>query len=592
MYVFTHDHAAYPWNGEDVETVVLTDEITRTNSRIQTTASSLGQQITNTRNMVAKREGLIAAEAHDVGSYLTYQSSASIEKLYRVLAPIAVGDTLTVGTNIQEVTGGITGEMKADVANLKSVAFGSRRLQSNFVLGYLDANGNLGTYDHRATFSDYMRMSGNGWLVYDSGYEGTVCTYSGGGGRYTKLDRVSIGDGGAYYLPAGTIFRATIFAHPEVTITDLSAYIDKCHLVLDDYGYLKELGSSDDLNNIKTTGVYFSASKGVPANSPVAHDRTGALYGILKVWMIFNSTVVYQSFEDYRGNFFIRHFELNEGWAAWNEFADQADIAAITTDIAAITSNVNAIAADAARANQTKPLAAKIFKRVGCIGDSYTEGYINAGGVVQHRNDYAWPHYMEQLTGNTWTNFGVGGSSCKSWMDGGTYSKLADVQAAGNKCQAYVIGLMINDSDPSAHAYVPVGTTADIGTDADSYYAYYYKLVQAVHAVNADAPIFCNTCPKSESRFAAYNTAVRDIVAHCQTNNLPVYLCDLAGAAYNTTEFYKHPVFASDYINGHYSGTGYEMMAECYLRVLSDVVLANAKDFQTVHLIGYDEPQP
>ena len=238
---------------------------------------------------------------------------------------------------------------------------------------------------------------------------------------------------------------------------------------------------------------------------------------------------------------------------------------------------------------QTKALSVKAFRRVGCIGDSYTEGYINiGGGSVTIDKNYAWPHYMESITGNVWTNFGKSGSSCKSWVDGGAYSNLMLVQADGNKCQAYVIGLMINDSDPNAHAYVAVGTPSDIGTEENTYYAYYYRLIQAVHAVNAEAPIFCATCPRTESRFSDYNAAVRRIVTYCQNENLPVFLLDLAGSKYNTTEYYKHPIFSTDYINGHYTAIGYELMAECYVRVISDVINENISSFKNIHLIDYD----
>lgn len=238
---------------------------------------------------------------------------------------------------------------------------------------------------------------------------------------------------------------------------------------------------------------------------------------------------------------------------------------------------------------QTKALSVKAFRRVGCIGDSYTEGYIDIGdGSVVIDKNYAWPHYMESITGNVWTNFGKSGSSCKSWVDGGAYSNLGLVQAEGNRCQAYVIGLMINDSNPNAHAYVALGTASDIGTEANTYYAYYYRLIQAVHAVNTEAPIFCATCPRTESRFSDYNAAVRTIVTYCQNNNLPVFLLDLAGSKYNTTEYYKHPVFSTDYTKGHYTAIGYELMAECYVRVISDVINENISSFKNIHLIDYD----
>ena len=71
---------------------------------------------------------------------------------------------------------------------------------------------------------------------------------------------------------------------------------------------------------------------------------------------------------------------------------------------------------------------------------------------------------------------------------------------------------------------------------------------------------------------------------------MPVYLCDLAGAKYFTRQYYANPIFTSDSLNSHYSAIGYEMMAECYLRVLSDIVVENVTDFQGVHLIDYDVP--
>ena len=244
-----------------------------------------------------------------------------------------------------------------------------------------------------------------------------------------------------------------------------------------------------------------------------------------------------------------------------------------------------------------KPLSAKIFRRVGCIGDSYTAGYIHLQNesAVSDNPNYAWPHYMEGLTNNIWSNFGDGGSTAKSWVNKVSgYSRLDEVQAENNKCQAYVIGLMINDVNPSIGStrYAPIGSFSDIGTNNDSFYAYYYKLLKLVASVNPDAKIFCNTCPKTSSSFTEYNQAVRDIVKHCHDEeSLNVYLCDLADAnKYYNTNYYSNPVFSSDALNGHYSPIGYEFMAECYIRVMSDVINENISEFQNVFKIPYDEP--
>ena len=229
----------------------------------------------------------------------------------------------------------------------------------------------------------------------------------------------------------------------------------------------------------------------------------------------------------------------------------------------------------------------KIFQRVGCIGDSYTAGYIKtATHFANSSPNNSWPHYMEHLTGNKYENWGVSGSTAKGWMSGA--GKLAEVQASGNKCQAYIVGLMINDrADESWNPYyTPVGVIGDIGTDNDTYYAWYYKLIQAVVAVNADAKIFCCTCPKW-SYNDAYNAAVKDIVAYCRNNSQNVYLCDLASDEFSG--YYQNETFANDLTNGHYTAVGYEYMAEAFIYVLSEVINSNLSEFKDVAFIDFDE---
>ena len=63
------------------------------------------------KQMISNVESSPATAAHAAGSYLIYNNT-----LYRASADIAVGDALTVGTNIAAVSGGLAG----DVADLKS----------------------------------------------------------------------------------------------------------------------------------------------------------------------------------------------------------------------------------------------------------------------------------------------------------------------------------------------------------------------------------------------------------------------------------------------------------------------------------------
>ena len=226
------------------------------------------------------------------------------------------------------------------------------------------------------------------------------------------------------------------------------------------------------------------------------------------------------------------------------------------------------------------PLSSKIFMRVGVIGDSYTSGWIKDN---DHKNNpnYSWVKHMKQLTGNEWTNFGVSGSSTKSWVDG-TLGQLPQVQTKGNKCQAYVIGLMINDQNTGASTYVPLGTSSDIGTNANSYYAYYYKLINALLSVNSSAIIFCNTCPRTDGDFPSYNQAVIDVVNYCQSESKNVYLVELRNY------YWRNETFNNDALTGHYTAIGYEYMAEIFNKAFSDTINANASSLKGVNLIPYD----
>jgi hypothetical protein len=68
-----------------------------------------------------------------------------------------------------------------------------------------------------------------------------------------------------------------------------------------------------------------------------------------------------------------------------------------------------------------------------------------------------------------------------------------------------------------------------------------------------------------------------------------VYLVDLASEKYMNTSYYLNPIFVSDKVNAHHSPIGYEFMAECYNKVLSDAINENVSLFQDVFLIPCDE---
>lgn len=232
----------------------------------------------------------------------------------------------------------------------------------------------------------------------------------------------------------------------------------------------------------------------------------------------------------------------------------------------------------------------RIFKKVVCCGDSYTSGYIvDPNGKIKNTNeDYAWPNYMSDITGNKWLNCGVSGSNVITWQ-----TELRGLPKANSlgKSQAYVIGLGINDV-ANANRWLPLGTVDDIGTDAQTYYGGMSKIIRELNAISPKAKIFVNTCPRTGSvdgrEYAAYNQAVRNIV-EIYKDKYPVHCIDLeAHIDMYTTDVLDMNNPNSDYRKGHYTAIGYEMFAENYEIILSDYINSHIKEFQDVPFIEYD----
>lgn len=238
----------------------------------------------------------------------------------------------------------------------------------------------------------------------------------------------------------------------------------------------------------------------------------------------------------------------------------------------------------------------RIFKRVTCIGDSYTSGYVRVDSSTVVTNvPYSWTHYMESITGNKYVNLGVAGATTLSWLTNPNgYAKML----TSGKSQAYIIGLMINDGHRASldapDVRVPVGTSSDItavvgGAEPTTYYGGLTKIVLNCIAQNPDAHIFVQTKPSAGSpgAFSAYNTAVRDVVAYFVGEGERVHCLDLE--AYDS--LYQNDSLSADLSNGHFTPLGYEQLAEILSFIMSDYINKNVTDFQTVHLIPYDEEE-
>ena len=233
-----------------------------------------------------------------------------------------------------------------------------------------------------------------------------------------------------------------------------------------------------------------------------------------------------------------------------------------------------------------------IFKKVVCIGDSYTKGLIKnpESGVLLDVPEYSWVEHMKNKTGNEWINRGISGATVSSWLT--NENGLAKVVSDG-KSQAYIVGLGINDSKvTNGSTRTPIGTSADIGTEAETYYGKMSKIITSLAEISPNAVIFINTCPwdihadnpAEADRLALYNTAVRDIVEHYKAT-LNIHCLDLADKYASFFEPYEFQRFQG---SAHPTAEGHARLANIMEYCLSDYMHDNATSFNNVPWIEYD----
>lgn len=226
-----------------------------------------------------------------------------------------------------------------------------------------------------------------------------------------------------------------------------------------------------------------------------------------------------------------------------------------------------------------------ILKKVVCIGDSYTKGYISDGSIsLTDKPEYSWVEHLAKITGNTWINRGISGATADTWLSNADgYAKAV----TDGKSQAYVIGLGINDSrEENSTRLLALGTINDIGTEAVSYYGRMSKIITQLAEISPNAIFFVNTCPLwyAFDRVTDYNTAIRDIVEHYK-NTYNIHCIDLADTYH---DLYFDREFTSDFIGNHPTVIGHAKMAKMYEYVLSDYMSKHLDDFNSVPWIEYD----
>ncbi|MBR4442517.1 MAG: hypothetical protein IKS52_04525, partial [Clostridia bacterium] len=108
-------------------------------SAARASAAESAASVASMENTIAPVEATAtAAAAHAAGTYLVRN-----DKLYLVTDDIAIGDTITAGTNVKEVPGGIGGEVSELKSAISDCAVSKESDAENVDLDVTDSNGNV-----------------------------------------------------------------------------------------------------------------------------------------------------------------------------------------------------------------------------------------------------------------------------------------------------------------------------------------------------------------------------------------------------------------------------------------------------------------
>ena len=332
---------------------------------------------------------------------------------------------------------------------------------------------------------------------------------------------------------------------------DASEYLTSARMQINESNYLDVMTNGDFNNLYQDQRVYYVGNLVSALNMPVA--KMNGMFMIYK-YVPSSSIGIMQIYYGNDGQVFYRTSHgIGLSWDRWRTVGQ--------------------------RMNQ---YTCNIFRKVVCCGDSYVAGYIvdSEDNVNRYNVNYAWPHYMELITGNRWIGCGVSGANSYQWLtnDRG----LIKAQMLG-RAQAYTLSLMINDASADSSRHLDVGVPEDIGTENMTYYAQYSKIIRNLAAINPSAYIFITTIPDDSAQYEPYNQAVRDIyTAYAETYN--IHLLDL----YAYMDLYAIRSITQARRGGHYIAPGYEQFAEIFSWVLSDYVDNNVTKFIDANLVPYD----
>lgn len=207
-----------------------------------------------------------------------------------------------------------------------------------------------------------------------------------------------------------------------------------------------------------------------------------------------------------------------------------------------------------------------LFRSIGIIGDSYASGELAIDKYTDHYN-ISWGQIMARRNGATAINFSRGGQTTRGWLT--DQERGLGLLKSAPSLDLYILALGINDYGKLGTSYI--GTTEDMGTDADTFYGNYGKIIQAIKDKSPNAKIVISTLSQTGTVPDLFSSAIRTIAQHYGIPCLEL----------NSDPFFTSSYYLSHLHGGHPTGPVYSGMAKAYERLIENSMIMHLDYFET-----------
>lgn len=214
-----------------------------------------------------------------------------------------------------------------------------------------------------------------------------------------------------------------------------------------------------------------------------------------------------------------------------------------------------------------------LFRRIGVIGDSYASGVVFSDNDTTVGDNYniSWLQQLSRKYGFVGINFSTGGLTTRSWL---TNEHGLPLLNSTESCELILLCLGINDQYTLGESYL--GVPSDIGTDNDTFYGNYSKIISSISTKNEKTRMILFTIanPNNSETVNKFNSAILYLSNHF---GIPIEI-------QNENSYIKSSLYINNMVGGHPTAINYNGMSTAFDCMISESLKNNQNYFNHLFL--------